>query len=83
MLVFVLHLHLQARPVGVYNKRGEQKQGTRQFLYHTHIPVDNVQALSATAHRERMTEIGGQLSEAIKGDAHLSSNTIANCQCQG
>lgn len=29
-----------------------------------------------------MTETGGQLSEAINGDAHLSSNTIANCQCQ-
>jgi hypothetical protein len=27
-----------------------------------------------------MTEIGGQLSEAITGDAHPSSNTIANCQ---
>jgi hypothetical protein len=27
-----------ARLVGVSNKRGgEQKQGTRQFLYHTHI----------------------------------------------
>ena len=46
MLVLVLHLHLQARLVGVYNKRGgEQKQGTRRFLYHTHIQLDNVQAL--------------------------------------
>lgn len=67
-------------------KRNRERPGLISYTHPTrkvNLSNEIESKLSATAHREQTTEIGGQLSEAINGDAHLSSNTIANCQCQG
>lgn len=81
-----LHLYLHDYTTKEEARRNRERAGLISYTYPTrkvNLPNKVVSKLSDTAYRERMTEIGGQLSEAINGDDHLSSNTIANCQCQG